>query len=265
MVETNRYNNKFSFFHMSKLRAYNDEVTNVFQLFGTLENDITKSIAWALANCPSFLDGIVSLIVGIHADADNTDIYFQRYRSDTGITDLEITDNESFHIIIEAKRGWNLPSAEQLAKYSEREEMSEKSSLKKAIVSMSECSHEYADINLPFKKVNGIPVTHLSWRKVREIVQTSISASNNTQKKLLRELLNYLEGLMTMQKEESNRVFIVSLSDEKPENCKLTWKDIVKKCNRYFHPMGGNGWPKEPPNYIAFRYGGQLQSMTKYA
>ena len=22
-----------------------------------------------------------------------------------------------------------------------------------------------------------------------------------------------------------------------------------------------NGWPKEPPNYIAFRYGGQLQSI----
>ena len=25
--------------------------------------------------------------------------------------------------------------------------------------------------------------------------------------------------------------------------------------------MGGGGWPKEPPNYIAFRYYGQLQSI----
>ena len=30
---------------------------------------------------------------------------------------------------------------------------------------------------------------------------------------------------------------------------------------KYFHPLGGNGWPKEPPNYIAFRYYGQLQSI----
>lgn len=25
--------------------------------------------------------------------------------------------------------------------------------------------------------------------------------------------------------------------------------------------MGGGGWPKEPPNYIAFRYYGKLQSI----
>ena len=25
--------------------------------------------------------------------------------------------------------------------------------------------------------------------------------------------------------------------------------------------MGGGGWPKEPPNYIAFRYFGRLQSI----
>lgn len=37
--------------------------------------------------------------------------------------------------------------------------------------------------------------------------------------------------------------------------------EIVKKYNKYFHPIGGNGWPKEPPNYIAFRYGGKLQAI----
>ncbi|MCG2728873.1 MAG: hypothetical protein L6276_01100, partial [Acetobacterium sp.] len=46
----------------------------------------------------------------------------------------------------------------------------------------------------------------------------------------------------------------------KPESFGLSWIDIVEKRNKYFHPMGMNGWPKEPPNYIAFRYYGKLQS-----
>lgn len=29
----------------------------------------------------------------------------------------------------------------------------------------------------------------------------------------------------------------------------------------YFYPVGTGGWPKDPPNYIAFRYYGKLQSI----
>lgn len=64
-----------------------------------------------------------------------------------------------------------------------------------------------------------------------------------------------------MQTQESNWVSVVSLGSSKPENCDLTWIEIVQKHRKYFHPLGGNGWPKEPPNYIAFRYYGQLQSI----
>lgn len=44
---------------MGELYAYGSEVTSVFQLIGTLEDDITKSIAWALCNCPIFLKKII--------------------------------------------------------------------------------------------------------------------------------------------------------------------------------------------------------------
>jgi hypothetical protein len=39
---------------MGELIAYGSKVTSIFQLIGTLENDITKSIAWALCQCPYF-------------------------------------------------------------------------------------------------------------------------------------------------------------------------------------------------------------------
>ena len=50
---------------MSELIAYGSEVTNVFQLIGMLENDITKSIAWALSNCPVFLNGFIKEMIGV--------------------------------------------------------------------------------------------------------------------------------------------------------------------------------------------------------
>lgn len=64
-----------------------------------------------------------------------------------------------------------------------------------------------------------------------------------------------------MQKRDSNWVYVVALAKGKPEDWNISWRDIVRERRRYFHPMGGSGWPKDPPNYIAFRYDGKLQSI----
>ena len=44
---------------MSTLKAYGDAVVSIFQLIGEKENDITKSIAWALNKCPVFMKKVV--------------------------------------------------------------------------------------------------------------------------------------------------------------------------------------------------------------
>lgn len=246
---------------MGELIAYGNEVNSIFQLIGTLENDITKSIAWALCKCPVFLKNIVNEVLGIDIDTSKVRIKYQDFEKGKGVTDLEITDNDQFYIIIEAKRGWILPGAEQLTLYSDRRSLVQSSAKYKSIISMSECNATYAASYLPFTQINGIPVKHLAWRRICEIANESRTGSSNAEKNLLKELMKYLGGLMTMQVKESNWVFVVSLGYTKPENCDLSWIDIVKKKNRYFHPLGGNGWPKEPPNYVAFRYDGRLQSI----
>lgn len=154
---------------MSTLKAYGDEVMSIFQLIGDKENDITKSIAWALNKCPVFMKKVVYEIFCIEVDPDNVDILYQNYDAATGITDIEMTDRNSFHLIIEAKRGWILPGSEQLTKYSLREDFRKARVPNKAIVSMSECSLEYANSNLPFEEVNCIPVKHLSWSRLHEL------------------------------------------------------------------------------------------------
>ncbi|TDE14779.1 hypothetical protein [Dyadobacter psychrotolerans] len=65
-----------------------------------------------------------------------------------------------------------------------------------------------------------------------------------------------------MQKIDSNKVDVVSLGSGMVPESSLTWQDIVNKQMKYFHPVSGRGgWPKEPPNYIAFRYNGKLQGI----
>lgn len=248
---------------MSELMAHGSEVTNVFQLIGMLENDITKSIAWALCKCPVFMRKIIKETLNISVDSERVRIVYQEFEKNRGITDLEITDDESFYIIIEAKRGWILPSDEQLLLYSERKAIKQSGARNKSIISMSECSEEYAKIHLPFKEVNGIPVLQLSWKRIYEIANESIANSSNSQKNMLKELMEYLGGIMTMQSKESNWVYVVSVGTGHPNNCELTWIDFVEKYGKYFHPVGGgkSGWPKTPPNYIGFRYHGKLQSI----
>jgi hypothetical protein len=63
-----------------------------------------------------------------------------------------------------------------------------------------------------------------------------------------------------MQSNDSNWVYVVSLGSGTPPGWSVSWIDIIQRHSAYFHVIG-NTWPKEPPNYIAFRYGGRLQSI----
>ena len=246
---------------MGSLKAYGNEVLSIFQLIGDKENDITKSIAWVLHQCPIFLKNVIHAISGVQFDTNTVSILYQSYDSENGITDIELTDSNSFYFIIEAKRGWVLPGADQLTKYSQRSSLIKSEVRYKAIVSMSECSEMYANSNLPFFEVNNIPIKHLSWRTIFDLTTSSKQEANNAQKRLLDELQIYLKGVMTMQTKDSNWVYVVSLGDGGLKGSNISWQDIVNKKGRYFHPVGKYGWPKEPPNYIAFRYNGKLQSI----
>lgn len=245
---------------MAVLESHGQEIHSIFQLLGDKENDITLSMSWVLAKCPEFLKAVVQHIWQQTPDPDVITIMNQKHDSQTGITDIEITDHTNFHIIFEAKRGWNLPKAPQLTKYADR--LASSPATFKEILSLSECTQVYARAYLPFTVTsNGIPVSHLSYKDVYQMAAETKVTSNHQQKQLLDEFCNYLQEVMTLQKKDSNMVYVVSLGSQKPDGCTISWIDIVKRHNKYFCPIGGNGWPKEPPNYIAFRYHGQLQSI----
>lgn len=247
---------------MAFLRLYGREVTNFFQLVGTSENDITVSLAWVLSNCPVLLKSVVRSICHVRkADFNNVEISCQRYESSKGYTDIEIRDDETFHIIIEAKSGWKLPRKAQITKYAKRRSFARSKIENKCIVTLSECTQKYAAKHIPENLGNGIPVVHRSYRDILCMAMESYSESSNTEKRILSQFCQYMRGWMSMQISESNMVYVVSLSKDYHDGSDLTYIDIVEKKHKYFHPFDYGGWPKEPPNYIAFRYDGKLQSI----
>jgi hypothetical protein len=109
-------------------------------------------------------------------------------------------------------------------------------------------------------EIETIEICLLSWEQLAHLAIEAQRRASHAEKRLLKELLVYFEGLMTLQNYDSNWVYVVSLGAGAPEGWQISWIDIVKKRSSYFHPVG-DGWPKAPPNYIAFRYAGKLQSI----
>jgi hypothetical protein len=241
---------------MPELLLRGRKVESVFNLLGQNENDITFSIGWALSQSPSFLQTVLQTAFGERKSypLGKVAISLQEFAVKGGITDVEIRD-PNLHVIIEAKRGWELPSKNQLTKYVPRfDAMNAK---KRLMVTMSECSDDYARQFL-VRSVGGVQVRHIGWAKINAL--TNLSKASHAEKRLMHELRSYLATIVNMQKEESNWAYVVSLNSWEwaPH---LTFIDVVEKRRRYFHPYGSGGWPPEPPNYMAFRYHGRLQSI----
>lgn len=242
---------------MADLFLHGRPVRTVFDLLGDKENDITFSIGWALAQCDTFLSALFErLFPG--TDVGEVQAIQLQQAGGSGFTDIEIVTNH-VHIVIEAKRGWNLPEniEHQLTKYASRFSIASRQNL---LVVVSEGSDYYALPKLP-QRVEKTSVSYLSWKDIAAIAKNSQQGSSHASKRLLQELVQYLDGIMNLQNQTSNQVYVVALAGGQPSWSRLTWRAIVAEQHRYFHPVGGSGWPKLPPNYIGFRYNGKLQSI----
>ena len=241
---------------MPELLLRNCPVPSIFNLLGQKENDVTYSIGWALSRSPQFLANFLHKTTQTKQvfDPARVVIALQEYKRNSGITDIEVRDDR-LHVIVEAKRGWNLPSEYQLRKYLPR--FHETKADKPIVVTASECSQTYALEYLP-NELEGVMIRHISWAEMSTL--SLFPRGTHAEKRLMQEFRNYIATIVNMQPQESNWVYVVSLNYTECAKG-LTFVDVVEKRRRYFHPYGGGGWPTEPPNYLGFRYGGCLQSV----
>lgn len=241
---------------MPGLTLHGVPVKTVFDLLGDKEDDMTYSLGWALTHSETLTHRLLGEVFG-HEVGSAQNIRLQEPVPGAGRTDVEI-ETARAHLIVEAKRAWHLPSDPQLLKYGRRFQ----SSRSGAIVVVSEASSEFAEPRL-LKETDGIPVRYLPWRRIAELSASSAETAGLKEKNLLREFLHYLRGVMAMVNVRDNMVYVVSLSPKPLGQSTLSTKAILEERDTYFHPMGGagGGWPKQPPNYLGFRFGGRLQQI----
>ena len=228
---------------------------------GKDENSATYALGWALERSPRFAELLVEAIAGRAIDVTNLRIALQKSGEDRGFTDVELHCDKVLHAIVEAKQGFVLPSKTQLARY--RPRLLEAGFDAVVLVSVSATPLPIARLKLP-KEVDSVPVMHLSWGAIRGIAKRARSEVSGLEEKLwLRELIDHLEDYAAMNRTRDNMVYVVSLgSDAMREGSDRTWIDVVEQNQSYFHQVG-NSWPMQPPNYIAFRYRGRLQSVHR--
>lgn len=237
------------------------EVQTVFDLLGENENDMTAALGWVLGRSEHFLQMLVRDITGEKwGNLSNAIVQLQTGRVGYGITDVEIVLGSDLAMIFEAKRGTQLPSDEQLSRYAGA--LSSRTATNKQLVAVTNATPIFAATALS-KVIKGVPVCHRSWREIRIIAEKAAGLENNANKNWLRYFIGYLGRLLQMETRYSNLTYVVSLNSGVQEGWGISWIDIVEKQNRYFYPITGGGWPKSPPNYLAFRYNGKLQRISR--
>jgi len=242
---------------MPDLYLHGRPVRTIFRLIGGNEDDITASLGWAFANVEPFARRLVERWHPRTRPVGNVrSIRLQEHVAGEGITDVEVW-TERTGTVIEAKRGWVLPTHEQLAQYEPRLIGQPAAP---ALVVLSECSNDWARRRLP-AEVGRIPVLPCRWSDLLAVAEEVGPDCTQRQRRTLAELAAYLCEVTTVQEQDTSRVYVVSLKPGTMGRSDLTWIAVIADHRLYFHPYDYPGWPKEPPTYIGFRYYGRLQSI----
>ena len=239
----------------ASLTRYGQEISSAFDLLGRDENDLTAALAFTLARSPGLLRCILRRLA---PDADSEDAVLRLETADEqGRTDLEISTSTCL-IVIEAKRGWLVPDEAKLAKYAPRIANYGTG----ALVSLPAASTQWARQILP-AVIQGIPVIHLPWEQVRTDLTTARTVARGQERAWLDEFHDYLRKAITMRDPADSWTYCVVISNDRPGNGgSRTFRDFVTGEGCYFHPYG-KGWPRTPPNFLAFRWDGRVQRIHR--
>jgi hypothetical protein len=243
---------------LSSLTLHGSDVDSAFDLLGRNENDLTAALGFALSRCPALASALVERVWPGHA-AQPTDTRFAlEVRGEVGRTDLEVRLPTGL-LILEAKRGWLLPSTSQLTQYVDRVTQQGDG----ALVTLSQASAALAATQLP-DAINGVPVVHLPWRDVLADISAAQPNCRGRERFWLDELRKYLKGVIRMRSIADSWTYCVVLNDDRPGGKGApSFKEYVTESLCYFHPYGEGGWPTVPPNFMAFRWDGKVQRIHR--
>jgi hypothetical protein len=246
---------------MAELVLHGRPVSTVFDLLGRNEDDMTYALGWGLSRNARLLQAFAERVApGALVDEPLVVELQEHDRADGGFTDIELLSAE-LHVIVEAKRGWAPPGAWQLRRYEARFAQAARPRQSLAVLTQNGAEAVIRHQLGPWKPPEPVTAHVLGWTDVVDLARGR--GGPLPERRLAHELAAYLGGLADMRNTDSNSVYVVSLSGGPfpgwPSS--ISPIDVVEKYGRYFFPASGGGWPKVPPNYVAFRYWGRLQAV----
>ena len=244
---------------MASLTRYGTEVVSAFSLLGQDENDLTAALGFTMARCKALSNTVLGRVWPTHSDDADADFALE-VRAEAGRTDLEVRlPASSTLVIFEAKRDWLLPTTQQLAQYVPRVHQYGSG----VLVSLSQASTALAAAQLP-AQIDDVPIIHLPWRDILSDIATTRTLCRGRERIWLEELHTYLTEVIRMRTVADSMVYSVVLNDERPGGAGTpTVREFVTEEHCYFHPYGTGGWPTDPPNFMAFRWGAAVQRIHR--
>ena len=241
---------------LAPMTHHGNTMASVFSLLGSNENDLTTALGWTLRSSPTLLTALTSSL-NPAPQAATTTIDLE-VSDDLGRTDLELHGADHV-VVIEAKRGWLLPTTTQLAAYASRCRTMPVAHL----VTLSDCSPDWARLQLP-ATVDGVKVTHLPWSVVRERLADARRGTAGHERLWLDQLDTYLKETLRVVEVNNAEAYCVVINNERPGGGgPHTYREIVEQ-GFYYYPYGwGRGWPPVPPNFLAFRWENHVQRVHR--
>jgi hypothetical protein len=224
---------------------------------------MTAALSWALSRSPRLLRGFLDRVVPEGAAMGDAVLELQRHdAADGGFTDIELRSSDA-HVIVEAKRGWGLPSVGQLRRYEAR--FATVPATHQAFVVLTQNGVEA----IVRKRLTAwvppppIRVVVVGWSELVTQARNASRQGSPVERHVVGELATYLRGVADMRDTNSNSVHVVSLTRRIwagwPSD--LSPVDEVERHRIYHYPTTGGNYPKIVPNYMAFRYDGKLQAI----
>ena len=153
------------------------------------------------------------------------------------------------------------PSLPQLRKYLHRLKRSKARDRRFVVLTRRSAASSHPVVEHAVgSSLDGFPIIPLGLTDVTRIARQALRSERRARPRLfLRELLEYLEGAGYVQSHRDSRVLVVALSRMLCE-IGIPYNRVPYERGVYWYG-GKSPWPKEPPKYFGFRFGGRLQSI----
>jgi hypothetical protein len=175
---------------LTLLTLHGQEIKTVFDLLGQKENDMTNALGWALSQSPQFIVQLAETLRLPQPFSECVRLRLQEHQSLGGYTDLEMDDPGQCHIILEAKRGFIVPSKEQLTKYAARLINAPDRPKVRLLVVLADSDRQniWLKRSIP-EKIEGVTVKSISWHEFKKLAQRAAQSGTHAERHLLRQFM----------------------------------------------------------------------------